>query len=291
MWRRTRRVMRDASLETLSSASRLRFAIENLQRTVHLLEGRERQISIEQSELPPLPHRSCENGAALVRCVLRATAPWNELEDPVCEIPNMLVAEEKRYYAYLGQFYEGLGEVVEIGAWLGGSTEMLLRGLQPNPHFTNRRMWVFDDFIWRSSWMNGRLPGNVPEPANHASFRHVFDHYMEGRRDRLNVVTARVAVYDGNEHVRPLQWDRGEIELCVVDTGRTLAVNEGWYQVLEPSFIPGRTLLVLQDWHTYMEVPTRWFNQIKQFTDSKGDSLELVHELADGFAATFLYRG
>jgi hypothetical protein len=41
----------------------------------------------------------------------------------------------------------------------------------------------------------------------------------------------------------------------------------------------------------HKEIPVKWYNQTKQFTDSKGASLELVHELCHGGIATFLYRG
>jgi hypothetical protein len=47
----------------------------------------------------------------------------------------------------------------------------------------------------------------------------------------------------------------------------------------------------MQDWQLYKEQPPKWYNQTKEFTDSKGSALELVHELADGNAGTFLYRG
>ena len=48
---------------------------------------------------------------------------------------------------------------------------------------------------------------------------------------------------------------------------------------------------MLEDWKTHREVPVCWYNQIKQFTDSKGQQLRLLHELRDGGAATFLYQG
>ena len=45
------------------------------------------------------------------------------------------------------------------------------------------------------------------------------------------------------------------------------------------------------DWQLYKEEPPQWYNQTKEFTDAKGGSLELLHELEDGNVGTFLYHG
>jgi hypothetical protein len=79
--------------------------------------------------------------------------------------------------------------------------------------------------------------------------------------------------------------------LCFVDCGRPIAANEAWYGLLSRHFIAGRTLLVLQDWQTHKEIPEKFQNQMKLFTDSKGSQLEQIHELHNGGVATFLYRG
>jgi hypothetical protein len=67
-------------------------------------------------------------------------------------------------------------------------------------------------------------------------------------------------------------------------------VNEAWYGALAPHFIPGRTLVMMQDWGTHREVPDRPDNQTKLFTDLRAAALVLVHELVRGNLATFLYR-
>ena len=48
---------------------------------------------------------------------------------------------------------------------------------------------------------------------------------------------------------------------------------------------------MMQDWRLHREVPVQWYNQTKQFTDSKGNQIELIHELTNGGLATFLFRG
>lgn len=225
----------------------------------------------------------------LTPSVLDKNAPWTGIRLPKVNVPGMLSDEECQYYSYIGRFFSGHGEVVELGPWLGRSTLFIVEGLKDNPNFKGKKLHVFDDFIWRSAWMERRY--RYPDcPANHASFMHLFERFTEPVRDRLEVKRTRFIDYDGNEDVPLLAWHRRPIELCYVDCGRTFSANEAWFSRLSPFFIPNCTLIVLQDWGTYKEIPRKWFNQIKQFVESKGERLELVHELAQGSIATFLYR-
>ena len=71
-------------------------------------------------------------------------------------------------------FYSGTGEIVELGPWLGSSTFHLISGLENNPYFKtqNKRIHVYDDFVWRSEWMDPFLPNqNVTALTNHSSFK------------------------------------------------------------------------------------------------------------------------
>jgi hypothetical protein len=146
-----------------------------------------------------------------------------------------------------------------------------------------------DNFVWRA-YMDDWYPERAGI-ADGSSFRPLFDRYGRPIAAHLDVRPCRVVVTGGDEELPPLVWDGGPIELCVVDCGRNLAANEPWYRVLAPHFLPGRTLLVLQDWGAHKEVPVRSYNQLHLFTDARASSLRLVHELAFGTAATFLYTG
>jgi hypothetical protein len=159
-----------------------------------------------------------------------------------------------------------------------------------NPSFKRQKLHVFDDFIWRSSWMDSYYQLQ-DRPANHGDFQHIYQRFVSEFAAYLQTHRARIALYDGNDAVAPLSWNFGPIEMAFIDCGRTIEANEAWYNVLRPHFIRGRTLLILQDWQTHKELPEKWYNQMKLFTDSKGVALELVHEIGNGGIATFLYRG
>ena len=234
----------------------------------------------------------------LQRQILQPAPPWSAITPRRCFVPHMISHEEKQYYSWIGGAYSGRGEAIEIGPWLGCSTRFIVDGLRRNPGFSGRRLHVFDDFIWRSAWMDqhyrrtSRLDLVFREsrrPRNHASFRSLFDRYTRPVARYLSVETRRTCPYEGNEAVPPLSWDRGPVELCFVDCGRTIEANEAWYSVLAPHFIPGVTLVIMQDWQLHKELPPKPYNQTRAFTDGKGKALRLIHELAAGTLATFLY--
>src|SRR6185503_19273484 len=191
----------------------------------------------------------------------RRWPPWRWSRPPGGDIPGMITVEEARYYAWLGRSFRGVGEVVEIGSWLGRSTVCLMSGLARNPAFAGRRLHVVDDFIWRSDWMDAYV--TEPPPPHGASFRPLFDRYTAAIADRLAVETRKVCDYAGNEHLPGLEWSGAAIELLVVDCGRTLAANEGWWRVLSASFLPSTTLVVMQDWQTWRETPVKPYNQTR----------------------------
>jgi hypothetical protein len=234
--------------------------------------------------------RSFDRQSELQVSVMSSTAPWLRLKPAQCHTPAMISTEEAKYYTYIGAFYEGIGCAVELGPWLGASTQHIVRSLAGNPNFSGKLLYVVDDFIWREDWMNGYVADDEKLP-NHSSFRHLFDKYTSEVQHLLSVQQAKITNYYGNEKVDQFRWGGDAIEFLYVDCGRTIAANDAWYEYLRPTFIPGRTLVMMQDWRLHRERPRKWFNQTLLFTQSKGSELELLHEVQDGGLATFIFTG
>lgn len=234
--------------------------------------------------------KSFDGKSELQVSVMSSFAPWLRLTPMQCQTPGMISTEEAQYYSYIGAFYAGIGCAVELGPWLGSSTQYIVRSLAGNPNFTGKRLYVVDDFIWRADWMNDYVSDDEKLP-HHASFRHLFDKYTSEVRHLLSVQQAKLSYYDGNEYVDQFSWGEDAIEFLYVDCGRTMTVNDAWYQHLRHTFIPGRTLLMMQDWRLHRQRPRKWFNQTLLFTQSKGSELELLHEVRNGGLATFVFTG
>ncbi len=227
----------------------------------------------------------------LSRSVLEKNPPWAKIPLHQCGIPGMLTDSEKRYYAYITKFYSGIGAAVELGPWLGLSTYYLMTGLLKNPQFAGRKMHVYDDFTWRSSWMDKWLPDADTAPENHSCFQEMFSYQVRRFSDSIVVARRKICDYDGNEALPLIEWSGDPIELIVVDCGRTLAVNDAWWNIFCGSFIKDRTIIVMEDWQNHKGVPERFWENTKLFTDSRGVQMDLVHEVSSAGIATFLYRG
>jgi hypothetical protein len=222
--------------------------------------------------------------------VMQKKAPWLLSEIEPYSIPGMISDEEKQYYNYIGQFYSGKGEIVELGPWLGLSTRYIINGLIENHKFTAKKIYVYDDFIWRSSWMN-KYVSLDEQLENHQDFQFLFNKYSSDLQAYLQVEKRKIVDFDGNQNLPQLTWNNGAIELMYIDCGRTFEVNQAWYKIFSPYFIPNVTLLIMQDWRIHRQLPPMWYNQTKQFTESKSDRLQLLHEVSNGNIATFLYKG
>lgn len=257
---------------------------------VALIEFEDFSRSLCKRSQPPEIY-SWDNSEVVSVSVMSREASWHSERISKRDIPGMITLEEKKYYTYLPRFYSGKGEVVELGPWLGASTACLLDGLKQNPKFRGKKLHVFDDFVWRPSWMDQYVQ---PEDrlGVHSDFSALFKRYADSENIAyMSIEKVKICNYDGNESLTPLSWNGDPIEMLFVDCGRTFEVNEAWFRILAPYFIPDHTLIVMQDWRLWREIPEKWFNQTKQFTDSKSHLMEEIHEVSDGGIATFLYKG
>jgi len=220
------------------------------------------------------PYVKREDGAILHSAIQEKntiSAPWRQLLLDSENTPSMITVEERQFFEWLGGFYSGTGAVIEIGPWLGSSTRAILRGLLANPKYEGKRLCVVDDFIWRSSWMDPFVPKEDRCPAG-TSFRHLFDRHMQASSlllDSLDIYHASIMPDAFNSGVKPFIWENGSIEMAFIDCGRTFKVNEMWYNQLSSYFIPEKTIIVMQNWRLFEEIPRIWFNQTREFTESK----------------------
>jgi hypothetical protein len=283
-WRAARLFIR---LQRKKDVQNLDLLSQQLTELTNEVNDKVRRLRAQAFQIPEI--LSFDNQQKLTIAVQEDNPPWAQVCPDECNIPSMISREERQYYQYIGQFYSGRGEVVELGPWLGCSTFHILKGLATNPIFAARKLHVYDDFVWRASWMNDKVCESE-RLLNHEDFHFLFEKYTSSLQPSLQVDKRKITTLDGNDHIPQLAWGGAPIEILYVDCGRTFEVNEAWYRIFCSSFIAEKTLLVMQDWRVHREVPVKWYNQTKQFTDSKDSNLQLLHEVQDGALATFLYR-
>ena len=232
-----------------------------------LIEARLRQIDADKQQV------SYSGNNVLRKSILSSDAPWLNTKISDAQIPGMITGEERRYYSWISQFYTGQGEIVELGPWLGCSTFYIIGRLAKNPNFKGKKLHVYDDFVWRSGWMDRSYPGD-DRPRDHEDFKYLFDKFIAPVREFISAKRSRLSTgeleedygkvinpYDKLGEIPPLRWETDPVEILFVDVGRTIDVNEAWWRVFFPHFIPNKTLIVMQDWQTHKGVPTKWYNQ------------------------------
>jgi len=234
-----------------------------------------------------------KNVSPLFREVLNRKTSWSDLQIPHCPVPSMLTQDEMCYYHYITSFYSGVGAAVEIGPWIGSSTYNIVGGLLNNPAFSeDKRLYVYDDFVWRASWMDKWLRDtDIKSPDDLASFQPLFDNMTQKFSSHIEAKAMKLFDAGDNSDVPWFKWEHGPVELCIIDCGRSLLLNEYWYNELEAHFIPDHTIIVMQDWQNFKNVPEVFSENTKIFTDSKLHHLDQIHELRNSGTATFIYRG
>ncbi len=215
-------------------------------------------------------------------------APWLSENPKVYDMPGMISREEIQYYHYIAKSYSGWGEVIELGPWFGHSTLHLVDAFSKNQKFDNKKLHVFDDFVWRSSWMDPHY-ADADRPNNHGDFKFIFERYAANILNNIQVYQGKFTNFDGNENLPQVKWVDKNIEIIIVDCGRTLDANNAWFNIFSKNFVPNKTIIVMQDWRQHRERPRLWYNQTLDFT-MQHPNFELIHEVQNGGIATFLYR-
>jgi hypothetical protein len=153
--------------------------------------------------------------------------------------------EENIPYFLARDYYSGAGEIVEIGSFLGASAFSFAKGLNGSATVTGRdrvgRLRCFDLFRYSENPMK-RFLGD-PELAQS----------MREGDDTLPLFNRYLAGY--SDFVRPVQgdileqrWDGGPIEILYVDVAHTEAIFDHILRHFFPHLIPGRSIVVHQDY-------------------------------------------
>lgn len=199
--------------------------------------------------------------------------PWSRVKVPakVSQIPNMLTAEERQYLIWLtAEEYRGWGAVVDLGPWLGCSSAALAQGLVDGGR--GGVVQSYDLFRWSPQYMERYFPAGLAEGADFMPlFRQQTAAYAEFiRPEQMDLMAGR--------------WSSRPIEILFVDAAKTLSLTNAILRVFASSLVPGKSLVVLQD---FKHMPTYW---IPLVFDGRPDLWEEVHDVRDGDTVTFRLR-
>lgn len=166
--------------------------------------------------------------------------PWIDqtlaVPQQIFSVTSMLTHQERRMLFYLAlRHYSGQGAILDMGAFLGGSTICLAAGLAQRA-FSRPIIHSYDLFKLGPFELDRFFPEDPPE--GHRT-RHIFDENLKDYGDLL-------CVHEGD--VLDYSWNEGPIELLFVDIAKSYRVFDHIVTTYFTALIPGRSLVILQDY-------------------------------------------
>jgi hypothetical protein len=152
--------------------------------------------------------------------------------------------EQQWLRRYAAQSYRGVGAIVDLGCFLGGTTIALAEGLALNRKAQRKQIHAYDLFTWNEGYeawaketeLAGRfVPGE--------SFLQEFLKRTEQWRDYIVV---------HKEDLREARWTGGPIEFLYVDAMKSPKVANAIASNFFPHLVPGKSYIAHQDYPHYV---------------------------------------
>lgn len=179
------------------------------------------------------------------------------------ELDALLHPEERKLMAWLAdRIYTGEGEIIDAGAFLGGSAACFAYGLNRNDRVRRKDSRIHSyDIFRKGNW----LPASVEPWDARRNGQSTLDLY----HDQLSNLEHMVSIYPGD--ITKRSWSGGKIELLMLDCSKTEALNDHCMRMFMPDMIPGRSFLIHQDYgiesamywlHSSMHLLREYFDHV-----------------------------
>ncbi|QPM90017.1 hypothetical protein [Pseudooceanicola algae] len=170
-----------------------------------------------------------------------SSRPWGRVNyDRIGKLLALLHPEERKLMTWLAStVYTGAGEIVDAGAFLGGSAACFAAGLRINRKVTRKDCRIHSyDLFRKGNW----LPSQLKEWDARAEGQSTVDLY----HDQLGENDFMTVLYAGD--ITQRSWSDRKIEILMLDCSKTKPLNDHCMRMFYPSLIPGDSYLVHQDY-------------------------------------------
>ena len=181
---------------------------------------------------------------------LLRSEPWRGtlLPPEVSACVSMLQPDERQLLYWLtSEYFSGAGAIVDAGCFAGGSTVALAAGLATA---RGREIWgerarihSYDMFL-TDDFMSAHYFDANGLHTEGARFRNIYDQNTARWRVMLDV-------HDGD--ITTFRWNGAPVEILFIDICKAWHVNDHVTREFFPHLIPGRSLVVQQDFFHHME--------------------------------------
>ena len=203
--------------------------------------------------------------------------PWRTRQDAVADAPFgfLQMGESHLLYHLARDYCTGAGVIVDGGSFLGRSAYCFARGLEDRPAGGPPiRIHCFDNFLVNDTYTAHSIRERLGvELALGASTRFLFDRAVAR-------VGSWIEVYEGD--LLRIQWAPRPIEVLFVDVAKSKALGSRVLELFFPSLIPGRSIVVHQDYHH------PWLPHIHVVMEYLAEYFEFVEPRIDESAAFLL---
>ena len=152
--------------------------------------------------------------------------------------------EQQWLRKYAAQRYGGLGAIVDLGCFVGGTTIALAEGLALNRKAQGQQIHAYDLFTWNEgyeAWAKGSELGGRFRPSE--SFLPEFLKRTEQWRDHIVV---------HREDLRAASWSGESIEFLYIDAMKAPQVASAIASNFFPHLIPRKSYIAHQDYPHYV---------------------------------------
>lgn len=191
---------------------------------------------------------------------------------------GMLGPEERRALHWLGKnYFSGNGLIVDAGAYVGASAFCLASGVA-----SNRKVDKSQPVIYSYDYFKA-IDDYVIEDIS-ANFRSI-----QKGEEYLDLFLAQTKKYKALIHpiagdFLATKWNDGAIEILFIDIAKTSELNSHLIREYFPHLVPGRSLLIQQDfyhcWHPYIHITMEILR----------DHFELLDERIESQSRLYLYK-
>ena len=191
--------------------------------------------------------------------------PWKTAPlDRIPTVPGMLGPEELQFLYHSAQrHYTGAGEIVDAGAFLGGSAAAMGAGLRDNPNVAQKTRRIYSyDFFEFTDFHRPYIGGRGLEAG---------DDTLPLFREFTRTLERHITVTKGD--ICAQTWPDRNIEILFVDFTQHWDQHEFLVRTFYPHLIPGQSLVIHQDYvftvcywlHVFMEYYASCFEQISLY--------------------------
>lgn len=167
------------------------------------------------------------------------------------EILGMISDNESAFlHYYASTKFTGIGDIVDLGTWLGSSTFSLAKGLAENRMALNKdkRIFAYDLFTWEES-LDHHVAGT--------EYDNMFNYGDDYRWLFLKLTKPYESFIETKGNVFKYKWNGRPIEFLFIDAMKSIETTHLILKTFYPCLIPKRSLLAYQDFDHYL---TPWIH-------------------------------